>query len=171
MKKVIILVVLAVVILLGGALTYLGVNAQKLASNYKPDIEKAISKALKTHVELGEVSVSVFPNVTVGFSSLLVSRQKHAEENLTLQGLTLDVDTFALLSGKFVIDVFSIANPNITLIKEKGATWIQGLPRQEKSKQPIPVQAKGEVSRDKGQTTGGAVPGALAFALNAFKHA
>ena len=164
MKKLLIIALILFLVLIG-ALFYLASNAQQLAEQYKPEIEKTASKALDATVSLGELSVSIFPTIKVGVAALSVKRDGNAK-GLTLNNITLDVDTFALLGGTFVIDEFSISEPHITLIKENGLTSIEGLPASKKTKKtapktgPAPVKAEG--------TKAAAVSSALSFALNSF---
>ena len=167
MKKLILISVLVISLTAIGAAVYLLSNAQQLAEKYKPELERAASNALGAQVTLGTVSANIFPNVYIAFDTLDISRSKSDTEKLSLEQVVLDIEPLALLRGALVINEFSISKPHITLIKENGKTWVQGLPAAKEATQ-TKNNAKSDVPDKKNKNSASKVSAALSFALNAF---
>lgn len=166
MKKLILILIAGICLTTIGVALYLLSNAQQLAEKYKPELERSASNALGAQVTLGTVSANIFPNVYIAFDTVEIARSKSDAEKLSLQQIVLDIEPLALLRGALVINEFSITKPHITVVKENGKTWIQGLPAEKKAAQ-IKNNTTSDEPAAKNKKSASKVPAALSFALNA----
>jgi len=127
MKKKLLLILVAILVLVVGVFGYLAVNANSIIAKYKPEIEQKISVSLGSKVSLGDLSVSIFPSVKVGVNELTVAEAK-AGDKFSLKNITANVGLLDLLSGKVNVKSLSIDKPSITLLKSGDKITIAGLP-------------------------------------------
>ncbi len=129
MKKlllVVILLVLLLVVVVGGGLAYAVMNANAIARQYKPELEKMASEALGSTVTFGEISASVFPSVRLVVDDTRVESDGQA---MTLENLSLRVALMPLLSQTLQVEELVLDTPKITVYLEKDGFYVAGLPR------------------------------------------
>jgi len=133
MKKKLLILFLVLVLVGGGALTYLVMNAGSIAKSYKPEMEKMASDSLGADVKLGEFSVKIFPNASIVIDSVTVTDPARPDENLTLQNLFLSLELMPLIGRKVVITEMGLENADLTFYMEEEGIFLAGLPRAESS--------------------------------------
>lgn len=143
MKKLVIAVILLVVLIIvvvGGGLVYAVTNANAIAKQYKPELEKMAGEALGSKVTFGEISASVFPTAKLVVDDTRVESDGQA---MTLENLTLRVALMPLLERTLQVQELVLDTPKITVYLEKDGFYIAGLPRNppEKSESPEPSAA------------------------------
>jgi hypothetical protein len=154
MKKIILSILILVVVVIGGGVGYLAMNANSLIAKNKGELEKLASKAIGANVKLGDLSVSVFPSIQVNISEFSLSKNK-SNEQLSLKNLKLNLSLTDLLFGAIKITNLSLSDPTITLIKDKKGIRVAGLPEassekkiQDGSAEAKAVQASDSPSRN-----------------------
>ncbi len=158
MKKLLIflfvLIFLAVVVV-GGGLAYAVMNANAIAKQYKPDLEKLASDALGSKVTFGDISAKIFPTARLAISD---AQLESGGEKLTLASLSLNVALMPLLQRDLQVKELVLDTPKITIYLEKDGFYIAGLPRErpaEGASTPAPAPAETETAP---ATGGGEVP-------------
>ena len=143
MKKIIISILILVLVVLGGGIGYLAMNANSLIAKNKGELEKVASEAIGGDVKLGELSVSVFPSIQVNISEFTLSKNK-SNEQLSLKNLKLNLSLSDLMFGAIKVTNLSLSDPTITLIKDKNGIRVAGLPeaKAEKKSQDASTAAK-----------------------------
>lgn len=101
-------------------------NAQKIARALQPQIESLASKSLGTKVHLGELKVSLFPQIEIVAPEVRIGETSNVE-GFSLKEGSLTLDWFPLLYGKAVAQV-ALVNPRITVEKAREGIVIPGLP-------------------------------------------
>lgn len=130
MKKLLIIGVVLVVLLLvvvGGGLAYAVMNANAIAKQYKPELEKLASDALGSTVTFGDISAKVFPTARLAITD---SRLESEGESLTLDSLSLNVALMPLLQRDLQVKELVLDTPKITIYLEKDGFYVAGLPRE-----------------------------------------
>lgn len=134
MKKLIIFLVV-VVALVGGAAGYLLINLNKLVSGLKPRIEQVASDSLGTRFSISTINISVFPDVKLSLRGIALQREGEGSiglgeaksEELTIEQINLFIDLKGLLYGNLVVEELSVVTPSVTLIKDVSGVRIAGL--------------------------------------------
>lgn len=129
MKKFLIFVVLLVFLLIvavGGGLAYAVMNANAIAQQYKPELEKMASDALGSTVTFGNISATVFPTARLEVADTKLESDGQA---LTLDNLVLRVALMPLLSKTLQVNELVLDTPKITVYLEKDGFYVAGLPR------------------------------------------
>ena len=137
MKKILLISLILIIVLVGGAFGYLAMNANSLIASNKGELERLASEAVGSKVELGEISISVFPSVNVNVSEFKLSKNK-SDEQLSLKDLKLSLSLIDLLFGTVKIKNLSLADPTILLIKDSKGIRVAGLP-EAKEKKAVPT--------------------------------
>ncbi len=148
MKKIIIGILILIVVLVVGVFTYVAINADSLIAKYKPDLETIASNSVGSKVELGDISVSVFPSVKATVSEFRLSEGRK-DESFSLKNLNLNLSLTDLLFGTIRVKTLSIDNPTLVLIKDGKNIRIAGLPEKKdhkKSSKPTSSSNKNESS-------------------------
>jgi len=117
------------------ALVLAAFNAQKIATALQPQIESLATSSLGTSVRLGELKLSVFPQIEIVAPEVHIGDAGEIK-GLSLQEGSLTLDWFPLLYGKAVAQI-SLIKPRITVEKGKdGGISIPGLPLGKKQTPP-----------------------------------
>ncbi len=150
------LAVVAVVV--GVAVGWALVSANRLAERYRPDIERAASNALRAPVRLGKLRVALFPSVHVAVREVTVGKG-----GFSLADIRLSLRLLPLLRGKLAIDTLSVESPHLTLVRDARGVALVGLPR--------PGSKAGGSGAAKGKSDAGGtmVPPAVALDLRRFE--
>lgn len=170
MKKKILIAASLVIAIIVAVLLYAAFNASAIVAKYKPEIERQASQALGAPVSLGDLSVNVFPSAAIELEKLTVGGGA-GEEPLTLEDLTFRVGLLPLLKGSVKISELSLADPNITVIRDKDGVRIPGLPRPKNGPPPAeapvtpPQSDSGAVPQ---QSPKAALPEAITLRLDRF---
>ncbi len=130
MKKLLILLfllVFLVILVVGGGLAYAVMNANAIAKQYKPELEKLASDALGSTVTFGDISAKVFPTARLVISD---AQLESDGEKLTLSSLSLNVALMPLLQRDLQVKELVLDTPKITIYLEKDGFYIAGLPRE-----------------------------------------
>jgi len=130
MKKLLIflfLLVFVVVAVVGGAVAYAITNANAIAKQYKPDLEKLASDALGSKVTFGDISAKIFPTARLAIANAQI---ESGGEKLTLDSLSLNVALMPLLQRDLQVKELVLDTPKITVYLEKDGFYIAGLPRE-----------------------------------------
>ncbi len=141
MKKLVIAVILLVVLIVvvvGGGLAYAVTNANAIAKQYKPELEKMAGEALGSQVTFGEISASVFPTAKLVVDDTRVESDGQA---MTLENLTLRVALMPLLDRTLQVQELVLDTPKITIYLEKDGFYIAGLPRNPPERSETPESA------------------------------
>lgn len=101
-------------------------NAQRIASALQPQIESLASKSLGTKVHLGELQLSLFPQIQIVAPEVHIGETGDVE-GISLQQGSLTLDWIPLLYGKAVAQV-ALVKPRITVEKGPEGIVIPGLP-------------------------------------------
>jgi len=91
-------------------------TSDRLKAMIVPPIEESMHR----HVELKDISLSVFPSISVSVDNLVVFNRQgpvhfDREEFLALDNLSLDVKLFPLISGKVEVDKVVLNHPQVFL--------------------------------------------------------
>jgi uncharacterized protein involved in outer membrane biogenesis len=130
MKKLLIigfLLIFLLIVAVGGGLAYAVMNANAIAKQYKPELEKLASDALGSTVTFGDISAKVFPTARLAISD---SKLESGGESLTLESLSLNVALMPLLQRDLQVKELVLDTPKITIYLEKDGFYIAGLPRE-----------------------------------------
>ncbi len=130
MKKLLILLfllVFLVILVVGGGLAYAVMNANAIAKQYKPELEKLASDALGSTVTFGDISAKVFPTARLVIAD---AQLESGGERLTLANLSLNVALMPLLQRDLQVKELVLDTPKITIYLEKDGFYIAGLPRE-----------------------------------------
>lgn len=118
-------IALAVVALVvGSALGWVLVSANRLAERYRPDIERAASSAIGAPVHLGKLRVALLPSAHVALSDVAVG-----DGGFSLADVRLSLRLLPLLHGALAIDTLSLEAPHLTLVRDARGVGLVGLPR------------------------------------------
>jgi hypothetical protein len=120
------LLVFLVIVAVGGGLAYAIMNANAIAKQYKPELEKMASDALGSKVTFGDISAKVFPTARLAISK---AQLESGGEKLTLDRLSLNVALMPLLQRDLQVKELVLDTPKITIYLEKDGFYIAGLPR------------------------------------------
>lgn len=150
MKKLLIIGIVLVFLLVavvGGGLAYAVMNANAIAKQYKPDLEKLASDALGSTVTFGDISAKVFPTARLAITD---SKLESGGESLTLESLSLNVALLPLLQRDLQVKELVLDTPKITIYLEKDGFFIAGLPRERPAEgsAPAPAPSTGGGSTD-----------------------
>ncbi len=148
MKK-IILVVLVLVFLAGGALLWVTLNAGKIANQYKADLERVASQALDARVTFGELDAALFPETRIVADKVSVQPKDESTSGISFDNFTLRVELLALLGGKLDISQISLFKPTLKFINSASGIYLEGLPApKSKKKQKAKTPPKQSQSAD-----------------------
>ncbi len=140
MKKLLIIGFLLVFLLIaavGGGLAYAVMNANAIAKQYKPELEKLASDSLGSKVTFGDISAKVFPTARLAISN---SKLESGGESLTLEHLSLNVALMPLLQKDLQVKELVLDTPKITIYLEKDGFYIAGLPRERPAEGATPSE-------------------------------
>ena len=135
MKKLIVILFLLVFLLVavvGGGLAYAVMNANAIAKQYKPELEKLASDALGSKVTFGGISAKIFPTARLAIADAQIAS---GGESLTLANLSLNVALMPLFERDLQVKELVLDTPKITIYLEKEGFFVAGLPRD------VPVSA------------------------------
>jgi len=144
MKKLLIigfLLVFLLIVAVGGGLAYAVMNANAIAKQYKPELEKLASDALGSTVTFGDISAKVFPTARLAISN---SKIESGGESLTLDALSLNVALLPLLQRDLQVKELVLDTPKITIYLEKDGFYVAGLPRERPAEGSTPAPAPSE---------------------------
>ncbi len=129
MKKKILIVFIALILIFGAALTYAAMNLNSLISKFKPDLEKIASQTLGMPVNIGNLEASVFPDTKILVKEFKLGGAEKSQA-FKLNNLALSVKLSSLiLSQKLEITKLTIDSPEITVTKTLEGMEISGLPK------------------------------------------
>ncbi len=134
MKKAILIILSAIVLLLVGVFVLAMVTANSLVASFKPEIERIAGEALGVKAQISEIDVSVVPSTYFMLRGLTLSDNEHSDETFSLKEVRLDVRLWDLLSKKLSISSLSVISPDILAIKGPEGIRIAGLPSGSASK-------------------------------------
>ncbi len=147
MKKLIITSLVLIVLLICGIFGYLAINANSLIAKNKGELERIASEAVGSDVKLGELSLSLFPSISVNISELTLSKNKTSEQ-LSLKNLKLNLGLLDLLYGTLKITNLSLSEPTILLIKDKNGIRVAGLPEGKADNKKQVSATAGDTAKD-----------------------
>jgi hypothetical protein len=124
-KKLLFFIALLILLVIAAAVLA-AFNAQKIASALQPQIESLASKSLGTKVRLGELKLSLFPQIEIVAPEVHIGDANEVE-GFSLQEGSLTLDWFPLLYGKAVAQV-ALVKPRLTVEKGGDGIVIPGLP-------------------------------------------
>lgn len=139
MKKFIIVVIVLLVIA-AGALTFAVSRASDIVTEYKPELERMASESLGSTVTLGNLSASIFPKASVVVDSARVANPDNPEEAITVENVSLDLELFPLLTGNVVITSLRVINPTVVMSLEEEGIFVEGLSRPETAATSTPSE-------------------------------
>lgn len=159
MKKIIIGIVFLLIVVVIGVFAYVAINADSLIAKYKPDLESIASKSVGSKVELGDISVSVFPSVKATVSEFRLTEGRK-DESFSLKNLNLNLSLTDLLFGTVRVKNLSIDEPTLLLLKDGKKIRVAGLPEQKKSK------AQKDIPATKNKDSGASQPSSSPVGLD-----
>jgi hypothetical protein len=165
MKK--IAIVLALLFLVAaGLLSYAATQANNLITQYKPDIEKAVSSALQAEVTLGGISATAFPRTSISIQNVRIRPKQTTAEGLQLHNAQLDIALLPLLTGKLEVVRFLLDKPTLVFSKAGGKVTVQGL--EGGSRTAATTTQTSEDKTDSKATVATGLPPGLSFKLGEF---
>lgn len=165
MKKLaIVLGILALVAI--GLLGYAATQANSLITRYKPDIEQAVSSALKADVTLGGISATAFPRTSVAIQNVNIKPKLANTEGLQLHNIQLDVALLPLLTGKLEVVRFLLDKPKLVFNKAGGKVTVEGLEGNVGSTASTPPSSENKAEAKPSGQSG--LPPGLSFKLDEF---
>jgi len=131
MKKKLLGLLVGVGILIAGVVGVAIYKLDSLIERFRPDIQKMASAAVKRDVQLGAITTSIFPSFGFNIQELKLGEKSDA---FSLKNVSLHTQLLPLLSGNLAINSISVAQPEVTLIRDaSGAIRVAGLPKAEKA--------------------------------------
>ncbi len=171
MKKLIIILFLLVFLVVagvGGVLAYAIMNANAIAKQYKPELEKMASDALGSKVTFGDISAKVYPTARLAISNAQIESDK---EKLTLDRLSLNVALLPLLQRDLQVKELVLDTPKITIYLEKDGFYIAGLPRKRSAEGAPKVASADAVSAAQVSADSSATPLSVTLERISLKNA
>ena len=139
MKKKVLIALGVVILVLIGALVFVSMKASSIVAAYKPEIEKQLSESLGSPVSLGEISVSVFPSVSLSVDNVSVKGAGSAP--LSMGALRAHALLMPLLSKRLELTAVEIVKPKITLVKGvDGSMAVEGIAAKPRDGERAPAQ-------------------------------
>ena len=127
MKKKLAFIVLSFFVLLGVAALVVFYKLNDIVSGLRPQIEQQLSTALDAPIQLGPISVALFPRFNLSVKEIRVLATNDNSTELSLGGISASVALRPLLSNRLDISNLAIERPRITLIKDSSGFSIKGL--------------------------------------------
>jgi hypothetical protein len=115
-----------VALVAAGAVGWVLLGANRLAERYRPDLERAASRALGAPVQLGKVRIALLPNVAVAASDVSIGAG-----GFTLADVRLRLGVRRLLHGTLAIDALVLEAPHLVLERSAAGVGLIGAPRPE----------------------------------------
>lgn len=157
MRKLLIRLAILIVVIVVGAVIWLGMNANSLVAKHRGDIENALSETLKTKVTLGGISATVFPKTALQITDLNLGG------GVSLSGVSLKISPMALLSGTIKINELSINDPAIVLTQNDSGFAVKGLPAPASGAAPTTQEKKTETTPNSSAAASTSSPVTLAL--------
>ena len=120
MKKILIGLTLLLALGFGGLLLFLN----PLVNKFKPQINLTISNVVKQNASIGEIGLSLFPQIGVNVSDIKIENNGKVEASI--KKLFLHTGLMKLTKGDMSVDTFSISDATINLVKKSDGTIFLG---------------------------------------------
>ena len=127
MKKILIGLVLLIALGFGGLLLFLN----PIVNKFKTPINETISGIIKQQVTIGDIGLSLFPEIGIKLADVNVENKGKVEASL--KKLFLHTGLSKLIKGDLSVDTFSISDANINLVKKSdGSIYLGEFPLTQK---------------------------------------
>lgn len=129
MKKFFLLVLIAF-LSLAAILGLAAINANKLITQFKPQLEKLASEAIGTPIEFKDLTITFLPQSALkvsGFATKGPIDGRDLAQGPAFEELVLLTNLFSLLAGRLDINEIGILRPEITLVRSSTGISIKGL--------------------------------------------
>lgn len=138
-------------------------RARDIVTLLKPTLEEKLSAALGAPVQLGEVSLSLFPSCSVMVRDVRVRAEGRASEGPSLERLAVHLELLPLLRRELKVSSVQLDGPRVTLVRSASGITVAGLPQRGASKpsQTPPPPASPSPAPNAGES----VPPALSLDL------
>ncbi len=138
MKKMIVIILVTILLVSLGLIAWVYTSANSIIAKYRPELEQLASNSLGAKVQLGEITVSMFPELALALKKIKVGSEAN---DLSLKEVLVKLKLMPLLSGVLDFSSITVDSPNIVVVKTAAGTTITGLPSRSNTATKVDVEA------------------------------